>query len=94
MGGYKRYEKVDDVKFLKFSFDIPDLPSFVWQFKEIFVDEIYKFNSENKEPIIFDCGANVGTSCLYFKQLFPNGKIKAFEADPMIANVLLIKLSG
>jgi FkbM family methyltransferase len=92
-GEYKRFKKVDDVKFLKFSFDIPDLPSFVWQFKEIFVDEIYKFNSENKEPIIFDCGANVGTSCLYFKQLFPNAKIKAFEADPMIANVLKSNLA-
>ena len=87
-GGCKRYEKVNDVRFLQYSFDIPDLPSFVWQFKEIFVDEIYKINSSSQQPIIFDCGANVGTSCLYFKQLFPNAKIKAFEADPMIAKIL------
>lgn len=92
-GGYKRYERVDDIKFLQFSFDIPDLPSFVWQFKEIFVDEIYKFDSKNEQPIIFDCGANVGTSCLYFKQLFPNARIKAFEADPMIANILKSNLA-
>jgi len=92
-GGVKRYERVDNVKFLKYSFDIPDLPSFVWQFKEIFVDEIYKFDSNNKQPVIFDCGANVGTSCLYFKQLFPNAKIKAFEADPMIADILKSNLS-
>ena len=43
-GGVKRYEKVNDVKFLKYNFDIPDLQSFFLQFKEIFVDEIYKFN--------------------------------------------------
>jgi len=92
-GWYKRYERVNDVKFLHYSFDIPDLPSFVWQFKEMFVDEIYKFKSTSQQPVIFDCGANVGTSCLYFKQLFPNAKIKAFEADPMIANILKLNLS-
>lgn len=92
-GGYKRYERVNGIKFLKYNFDIPDLPSFIWQFKEIFVDEIYRFNSDGQQPIIFDCGANVGTSCLYFKQLFPNAKIKAFEADPMIANILTSNLS-
>ncbi len=92
-GKYKRYERVNNIKFLQYSFDIPDLPSFVWQFKEMFVDEIYKFSSDTDEPVIFDCGANVGTSCLYFKQLFPNAKIKAFEADPMIANILKSNLS-
>ena len=87
-GEYKRYEQVNDVKFLSYNFDIPDLPSFIWQFKEIFVDGIYEFKSNSQQPVVFDCGANVGTSCLYFKQLFPNAKIKAFEADPMIANIL------
>lgn len=89
----KRYERINNIKFLKYTFDIPDLPSFVWQFKEIFVDEIYKFNSINLQPIIFDCGANVGTSCLYFKKLFPNAKIKAFEADPMLASILKSNLT-
>ena len=38
-GGCKRYERVNNVKFLQCTFDIPDLPSFIWQFKEIFVDD-------------------------------------------------------
>ncbi len=92
-GKYKRYKKIDNIKFLNYCFDVPDLPSFLWQFKEIFVDEIYKFNSNTHQPTIFDCVANVGTSCLYFKQLFPNAKIKAFEADPMIAEILKLNLS-
>lgn len=92
-GNYKRYKQVNDVKFLSYIFDIPDLPSFIWQFKEIFVDEIYKFKSNSQQPVIFDCGANVGTSCLYSKQLFPNAKIKAFEADPMIADILKTNLT-
>ena len=88
MGGYKRYIEVKGVKFLNYTFDVPDLPSFLWQFKEIFVDEIYKFNTMEKEPVIYDCGANIGMSCLYFKTLYPNCKIKAFEADPKIVQIL------
>jgi FkbM family methyltransferase len=87
-GGYERYKLLKDIRFLDFRFDVPDLVSFVWQFKELFVDEIYKFDSKNKEHIIYDCGANIGMSCLYFKKLYPNAKIKAFEADLKIANIL------
>jgi len=88
MGGYKRYIEVKGVKFLNYTFDVPDLPSFLRQFKEIFVDEIYKFNTMEKEPVIYDCGANIGMSCLYFKTLYPNCKIKAFEGDPKIVQIL------
>ncbi len=38
--------------------------------------------------MIFDCGANVGMSVLYFKKLFPKAKITAFEAEPEIASLL------
>ncbi len=86
-GDKRRYEK-QNINFLNYNFDVPDSLSFVWQFKEIFVDESYKFNSQNNAPVIFDCGANVGTSCLYFKNLFPNSKITAFEADSAIAKIL------
>jgi len=87
-GGYERYVEVKDVKFLSYSFDAPDLPSFIWQFKELFVDELYRFDTESNEPIIYDCGANIGMSCLYFKKLYPKAKVKAFEADLKIAKVL------
>jgi FkbM family methyltransferase len=62
--------------------------SFLWQFKDIFIDETYRFNSSRENPIIYDCGANIGVSCLYFKRLFPHSRIKAFEADPDIAVIL------
>jgi FkbM family methyltransferase len=92
-GEYPRFSRVDGVEFLNYRFDIPDLPSFVWQFKELFVDEIYKFDSIHQEPIILDCGANIGTSCLYFKSIFPRAKIKAFEADRDIVDILQTNLS-
>lgn len=91
-GRVERYKRIDNIKFLKYEIDIIDFASFIWQFKEIFVDEIYKFETNSNIPVIYDCGANIGISCLYFKNLYPNAKIKAFEADPVIVNILKTNL--
>lgn len=72
---------VQDLSFNNLKLDIVDGPSFVGQYKEIFLEEIYKFESKNPAPVIYDCGANVGTSILYFKQHHPQARITAFEAD-------------
>jgi FkbM family methyltransferase len=76
------------VDFLDYRIDIVDNISFIWQFRDIFVDEVYLFNGPFEDPLIYDCGANVGLSCLYFKRIFPCARIKAFEADPAVADVL------
>lgn len=44
-----------------------DSASFLWTYDDIFVKQIYKFESQNQNPIIIDCGANIGLSVLYFK---------------------------
>ncbi len=80
-----------NVSFLGYDLQIIDGPSFVWQYKEIFLDECYKFLSSKKtseKPIIYDCGSNIGMSILYFKKLYPHSKIIAFEADPNIQEIL------
>lgn len=62
-----------------------------WYFhsvKEIFVDNVYKFNSNVDKPYIIDCGANWGLSVIYFKQIFPNSQILAFEPDEEIFKLL------
>lgn len=82
------------IKFLKYNVAVPDCLSFVWQFKEIFADENYRFGSNSASPLIYDCGANIGLSCIYFKELFPLSKIKAFEADPAISEILMNNLKG
>ncbi len=87
-GRTERYKKVDNVKFLSYTLDVPDMQSFIWQIYDIFLYETYKFEADTETPVIFDCGANIGISCLYFKQLYPKSKIKAFEADPVIADIL------
>ena len=86
-GDAKRHNQTK-VNFGKYQFEVPDPMSFLWQYKEIFVDEYYLFKTSNAQPIIFDCGANVGMSVLYFKELYPTAHITAFEAEPLISSIL------
>lgn len=76
------------VSFGKYILEVPDVMSFLWQYKEIFVDEFYYFKTSDPKPVIFDCGTNVGMSVLYFKEIHPGARIVAFEAEPEIINVL------
>lgn len=48
---------------------------------ELFVEEVYQFNSTKKNPLIIDCGSNIGMSIIYFKRLFPEAKVIGFEPD-------------
>ena len=64
---------------LKLSFF--DYSTFIFLFEEIFFRNIYYFEAETDNPFICDCGANVGISVLYYKKLYPNCKILAFEPD-------------
>lgn len=67
---------------------IPDNLSFLYSYKEIFVDKIYAFKWENKSPNILDLGSNIGLSILFFKSLYPDSKITGFEADSKIFKYL------
>lgn len=66
----------------------PDAASFLFIYDEIFEKEIYKFKSKNDNPLIIDCGANIGLSIIYFKKNFPKAKIIAFEPDDKIFKYL------
>ncbi|MFV5686301.1 FkbM family methyltransferase [Flavobacterium sp. GB2R13] len=56
--------------------------SLIFLFKEVFISKDYFFQSDTNEPKIIDCGANIGMSVLYFKFIFPNCSIVAFEPNP------------
>lgn len=62
------------VRFLTFN-------SLLYLFKEVFLNQEYCFNSNKTNPFIIDCGSNIGMSVLYFKTIYPNSIILAFEPD-------------
>lgn len=51
-------------------------------FCEIFIDSPYSPEKYDKVSTIFDLGANVGVSALYFRLLYPDARIFSFEPDP------------
>jgi FkbM family methyltransferase len=57
-------------------------------YREIFARQYYYFISQGKTPSILDCGANVGMASLYFKWLYPEARIRAFEPDPTTFRLL------
>ncbi len=86
-GNKQRYQALN-TKVYKYYLYIPDALSFIWQYKEIFVDESYRFNPKSSNGVIVDCGANIGLSGLFFKSNYPNHKLYCIEADPKIADVM------
>ena len=55
---------------------------------DVFVKNEYSLIPETRPEIIFDIGANVGFSALYFSTLFPNAMIYCFEPNPSTFEVL------
>lgn len=76
------------VNFFMGRISFPDGYWFLHSMKEIFVEEVYKFKSDKTNPLILDCGANIGLSVIYFKKLFPKSRIIAFEPDDSIFHTL------
>ena len=49
---------------------------------EIYPGRVYEFKTSKKDPLIIDCGSNIGFSILYFKGEYPDATVLAFEPDP------------
>ena len=86
--GHDRYKIVKDVNVLDYKIDVPDIASFLGQFRELFVDDNYKFTSKSNEPVIYDCGANIGFSTIFFKWIYSESEIYAFEPDKITFEIL------
>ena len=88
----KRFQE-SSVTFLGKSLKFSDNEAFIGMINEIFVKKNYMFNSENDAPVIIDCGANIGLSTIFFKQIYPKSKIFCFEPDPKIFEMLKYNLT-
>ncbi len=80
--------------FLNTPMKAPDAASLLFLNLELFELEIYKFSSSNDRPLIIDCGANIGLSVIYFKKLYPNAKVIAFEPDKKIFDYLKFNINS
>ena len=61
----------------------PCLPgALIYVFREIFIDLAYLFRTPKSNPLILDCGSNIGLSILFFKMLYPEARVVAFEPEP------------
>jgi FkbM family methyltransferase len=67
---------------------LTDASWYLFSYREIFKEEIYRFNIDSPSPLIIDCGANIGLSLIYFKHLYPDARIVAFEPDGEIFGIL------
>ena len=82
-----RYQETE-TSFLNKKLRLVDNRSYLFIRKEIFDLQIYKFNSNRPNPYIIDCGANIGLSIIYFKKLYPDAEIIAFEPDKKVFDTL------
>jgi len=80
---FPKYTKLQDFEIV--SFNQKELK---YIYKELFSAEVYRIELESKNPTIIDCGAYLGLSILYFKKLYPNANILAFEPNPNIFPLL------
>jgi len=63
-------------------------------YSEIFARDEYRFTSPRPDPVILDCGANIGMATLYFKWRYPRARIAAFEPDPSAFALLEANIAG
>lgn len=75
-------------QFLKYKVHTIDFLSFFFEYKDLFMNRIYHFESDRSDPLILDCGSYIGMSILYFKHVHPCARVIGFEPDPVIFKVL------
>ena len=51
-------------------------------YREVFAEREYWFATDTPRPVILDCGSNIGMGILFFKALYPDALITAFEPAP------------
>ena len=56
--------------------------------REVLDRQIYYFETESVSPVIVDAGAHIGLATLYFKWLYPESFVWAFEPNPALFRLL------
>ena len=56
--------------------------------------ENYPLVASHSSPVVFDVGANIGQSAIWFSKSFPNARIYAFEPVPSVFKRLAREVAG
>lgn len=83
-----------EIQFDGLTITYTDMHSWYIEYKDIFINHIYHFVTDNPTPHIIDGGGCIGMSVLYFKSLYPNAKILCFEPDEDIFKILCSNISA
>jgi FkbM family methyltransferase len=62
-------------------FHYENIEAFQCLYHDYFVKEKYKFDTRSPKPFIIDGGDNIGVGCRYWKFLYPESEVIAFEPD-------------
>lgn len=68
--------------------EFPDRHSAWVLLQEILFGQEHYFESDTGSPRIIDCGAHFGLAVYYFKTLYPNARVIAFEPVPALRKLL------
>ena len=53
-----------------------------WLYNEVFLKKEYDFFYKKDNPVILDCGSNIGFAILFLKKKYPSATIIGFEPNP------------
>jgi FkbM family methyltransferase len=70
------------------SLNYVDAPALIAIFEDTVVRRRNDFIARREDPLILDCGANIGVTVLHYKRLYPKARVVAFEPDKGICGVL------
>ncbi len=79
---------MEQTKLGKFTVLFPNGREYHFLKREVWNQESYFFKSNNPQPFIIDIGSHIGISVLYFKSIYPESKILAFEPNPYSFEIL------
>lgn len=85
---FKKRHTSYNVSINGYAWRVVDFKSFIYQYQEIFFNQFYDFETSDNAPVIYDCGANVGLSTLFFASKFSGATIHAFEPSPVVYKAL------
>ncbi len=83
-----------NIRMMDYDVRYADLMTLCPQWEDIFVKGALKFTSATPAPRILDCGANVGLASLFFRRIYPEARITAYEADPALFAILNTNLKA